>query len=786
MALVWEFDTEYNYTTGKTTGYSHRVEIIDTQGGTPSDTFCGLVPPGVVVRWEGNSRTIWQTIQAQTCEFTMILENDNHVQFVRNLGLGQEYRFVVRYKRNNNLMFVGIIFIDEVILSREQDVLRSGSYAPHGYFTVTATNALGLLQNTPYHGDDNVPYTAGTANIENPIALFSGREVVCRHIGNAMKRIPGVLQAYLPVTPIIIVTNWSADVGGTPWMEHIAIDHRVFQDLGRTEGVRAFSCFDVLKLICEAWDFRLIVNFFGRFIFEQLNTRVFGGNFSGYQIDGTPVGGGVSSPFAFEVDCEGPLWKISPDTRALKPPLRSSTVQFETDLSANYLFGKKWSDKNTPITSLTDSSEICFSNLGPAEIKNAETPMRMRGNIEFWIYDIASYPGLIRPVFYITINVGTYYYVRDLLDPAEKFNPTIPPGEDSIYDAEEWVASDSEFTVVYTGGQIKPFKVGPEGLHFEQPIWFVTKFLPVSEDDEQVKVCLRCEFVDENSDPLPSGLGTIGYKVIWEDADLAILDSEENIVEQVKLDVTILNDSQNTRDLSRKILMSDGFNEFAYNRLTDDQSPPEKSTTWTNGIGSAPHYELLARTIMSRGMSVQEYLDGEIKGPYDPTSNLLYDGITWVWMQGAYNSGTDRWIGEWFKLEIGAAGSLPSGEEEVFVNTPGPPGVDSTVAIANTIRPYYRELNGAYETIDIVADAGLPPINTTGWSDNEIASRFRVFRNGIMAKYNPNADTVPAEERRIDEYRWDNATKEIVFGERTRDAGENTDQDDWIVILLWI
>lgn len=732
MALVWEYETELSRPIGVQTGYLHRLEIVDTQGGI-SGTFCGT-DEGVVYRQEGRSRSLWQDIQPASITFTMIIENATHVAFIDGLKQFTEKRFIVRYYRAGQLFFVGVVLADEIVTRFGNNITSLGaSNHPHGRYTVTAVDGISLLKEIAYQQDDGLPW----------LVPATPAEIITRCLQKMPTAGNGQRIAY--------VTNWTPDTGGGPNFEsNVKIHGRNLLEESRQGGYKFFSCYEVLKQLCLHFDMR-IYYIYNVYWFEQINTKVTGGSVTLTDFNNIPGGTLSSAGGGNIIDCDRD-WRLAEDIRAHKPPLRTVTTFYEFDIAYNVLEGNTWEMQ-------TAQSDVCFTGLGPLPITNTETRFTLKGNIEF-VYKVnaGTYTGPVRTVFFFKIKLGTQYFVRELIDTNYIENY-------SNFNPQEWTTTAGYWTEPHPHQYIMP---QDELIKLYHPFFITSLPIPTSLDAEELEICFRHETYGENNVLIAPG--NIQVSATIKDADAKVIDREDNIVEETTIATTVLNSTDNSKNISRTLLFSDGP-VYSERKMTGLGFNPPDTSAWTiPGIGTFPHYEALARSIMARGMQTQEFLEGAICGP---TSGgpYLYDGKLWIFMRGEYISGKETWAGEWLRLELGNAGALTKITEEVFKETGGP-----TSFIAGGggtgLRPVCRIVTDVQQNIN-VDSIGLPVPDTTGWTNEQIDARLEVYKQGIWQRY------VSPGPARVDEWEWDNTNRLIKLGEQTRTG-------DWTKLRVWV
>ena len=248
-----------SYNSRDTGQYKLRDHRLVIQGPGASGTF--RVPfEGALLITEGKERSVWQTIQATTLQFDIIIEDDSHIDFITSLVDAKENEYTVQYWRGGWLSFYGIILADEVVKQEGPRHILHGEESPSGRHTITAIDGLTVLQGIPYWDETaDAPYNVNF----NATNIY--RDKIATHIGRCMSDIPTAAGLAMEFR-----TYWSATPGGANFMDTIWIDGDVFVKQKRGGGWESFSKWEVLKWFCEHFDMRLYFAA-GRYIFEQLS-----------------------------------------------------------------------------------------------------------------------------------------------------------------------------------------------------------------------------------------------------------------------------------------------------------------------------------------------------------------------------------------------------------------------------------------------------------------------------------------------------------------------------------
>ena len=345
---------------------------------------------------EGQSRDPFPVMQPSSCQFTIRVDNAAARSFISDFAVSEdETRFRVVVRNTAGVLFRGIILPDEVTVEE-----RSW---PDYDFTLTAICRLTYLQNVPY-----------TDSNYEPFSPYQQDDFL--HIAYAFDKLP---TKDLYDTPAIgIIKDWEDDLTGGDF-DTLLLTHNVFQDQDETSrGPIPFTCWDVLKYICHAFDFRLYSPGFG-FMFEQLNLRINGGGtIEYYDISMSPAGSAPLILDLIDVSCDNGsrTWLLEGDaSRTFKPPIKiSSTTYYFRGFAEHFEFTNEFE-------LLAGQAAICNNNLGVVFTNDGEGRLRLTGTFEFVVLDHvpgntnANYERL-NLVFYLTIQVGDQYYNRELAD----------------------------------------------------------------------------------------------------------------------------------------------------------------------------------------------------------------------------------------------------------------------------------------------------------------------------------------------------------------------------------
>lgn len=747
MALTWTFETDTYGPGGDAFGYQHTIQVIDREGGI-SGTFCGR---NAVLSTNAPSRDISNvSISSTSLTFDMKIENDTHLSFVNALTDFNERRFVVQYIQSGTfggVMFTGLIFLDEVTITLTNDVRRSGTLSPNGFFTVTAIDGITLLK--------SVEYNQGALGSELP---YRGRAT----IGTVLSRCFDSLITSGFGQRAVLASNWTSDTGGTDFFTDTQVSQEILFEEGRQGGYKYKSKYDVIKHICEAFDLRVYI-YNNNYTFEQLNARAGGGiiNYTWYNLLTFGVTGSGFFPTAqYVVDCNI-NWRLSPDVRTYKPPLQTSKVIYDVKFLANYLGGETW---NSTLSGVVD----CTDPLGTVPVPAADTfRARWAGTIQCIprITAGGSQEGQYWIVFRFQIKIGTYYWVREVVDNTNYV-------QNFRYNAAEWTTTAGYYEHVYEYPITLPDRYD---VPFYPTFFITTGYIPAAVDGEEITACFGHELYDSDGNsvsPSDGGSGT-GVEHILTDSDLIVIDGDDAIVEGVQIDKVIYNGNQvdNSRGTERTIIFSTGPTDATEARLTDDSSPPVTQEQWTGEQGTFTHYELLARTIMARATTTQEFIEGGLKGKFGTgiNGNVLYDNKEWVPIRVDYEIDRSFYRGEWWRANVGTAAGLPDTEEEIRLINRLPNGFGG--ATGQPLQPIIYDFIGAYKCVDVDANNMQVP-DMTGWTDAQIFARVEVYKQGVGLLY------YKFEGTRVDEWWWDNDNRRICLGEQTR-------AEDKLVIRVW-
>jgi hypothetical protein len=720
MSLICQWDTYRQASNTKVV--RHTIEIIDTQGNL-SGEFQIDFNNGFELIDGGSPKDLWPGIQPQSCRFTMKVTGAHHYQLVQNIGSSRKAnRFIVIYKRGAHINFVGVILTEGTTLVLRAPITINASTFYDGSFIITAVDGLTFLQEQ---------YGSLGAEIQKKFtSIFRG---VFMHMPTL---------SYLRPSPFIFQTTWVPDTGTANFIDNQAVADIVFTRIARLGGRESPTAWETLTYMCEAFNMRLY-SAGGFYVFQQLE----GAGDSGI---GT-IGYAYNTNFAytgirlFGVSSETVVLR-APEITSWTPPVREARVIYKANFNPNLLIGNKFD--------LSTATSLCYTDVSTVPIKTGLERLRIIGSIEFTPYS-GTYEGLLRVIFYFTIKIGSNYFVRDLLNPNDLLRPT--------YTVPEWTTTPGYYYEVYDPLVTMPAE---NERKFYIPVFFSTLRLETAWDDDPLTFCFGYELYGFD-DSFPYGYqlltkAELDLQAYLDDLDVAVLDQENNLVEPVERVVTLTNDTDNSKKITRTIYLSTGPNKGAQGRITDDSSPPVDTINWTApGLGTDLHYNILVKSLLARGIEAQTWMGTLVEGPYQTIGQLQACGARWIWWTGRYfvDEHQEYHQGEFLQVSRLEAPSGSITEEDLYDIVERPPV--PTRSMAGGPHPAEIEITGITGSTINADTYNIPMPDTTGWTDEQIRSVVIYNRSGNIQRYK-DPPTI------LNEFAWDNANRNFVLAENSQ------------------
>lgn len=715
MAMTAQWDTYDQDRNGRTGQHSLVVEGPGTNG-----TFqIAWDEGGFELRDGGKSgKDLWPIIQPKSLRFTMRVENIFHEQFIKEIGSATDSSvFTVTYKRGVRTLFVGVILTEGVTYLDHGDILVDGARKKYGAFVVTAVDGLTLLQNKTFL-----------------FSLINTRKTLIEWIVQAFEDMPTFNK--LVSNPFLFQTSWVPDTGSANFVLNQSVNARVFfESIKRTGGLEFPSQWDVLSEICKTFNMRLR-NVYGFYFFQQienLDATSYLYNKSGGYVGTNNIPSYVQDP---DTDF---LYLIAPHVQTWTPAVREAKVNYFFNFNPNLLDGFKFQS--------TSYAESCATDVSLVSIKNDETRLRIIGSIEYTPIITGEFTGQARPVFWLKIKVGNQYFARDLVTSGNYFHYQ--------YATEEWTTTETKYYIIPTlitlpDSDLKKFYL---------PVYFSTLYMDQALDNEQLTICFGHELYDEDDTKLFET--SIAVEAILDELDVSAIDRENQVVEPVAIETVLTNPAPNERSISREIYFSTGPNGSSGNRITDDSSPPVDTVDWTlPGLGSDVHYVQLTKSLMSRGIESQTWMNTIVRGAYQDLNRLRACGAEWIWWGGRYyhDQHMEHHQGDFFASKVFPVSFEAETEDKFdFVERPTKP----TDPIGGRGEPVEREITGITSNRINADTYKIPMPDTTNWSHDQIRNIVTYNQGGNIRKYTEN----PTIEN---EYMFDSATRDFVLGENSR------------------
>lgn len=717
MALVAEWHT-YNQANNARTG-KHRIEINDTQGNTAQGEFSiDWTAGGFELTDGGSPKDLWPIIQPKSLRFTMKVTRADQKAFIRAIGTSTDSsRFTVVYKRGQRPVFAGVILTEAVTYIENPDIMIDGIRYKDGAFVVTAVDGITLLQKITYSE-----------------TLIQKREPFIYYIAYALSRMP-TASLLLP-NSILLQTSWIPDTGTANFALNQSVATRVFfEAVNRLGGLQFPTLWDLINDICIGFNMRCRTAY-GYYFFQQLDDLSANGYL--YNMSGALVG--TQNIVSQVQDLESDMLTLrNPHVETYSPPIKEARALYNFKFNSNLANGYKF-ESNV-------YTETCYNNISTVSIKNDRTRLRVIGSLEYTPIVTGGHTGQVRAVFWLKIKVGLQYFARDLVVPGQYFYYQYKPTE--------WTTTETKYYII--GDALATLPESSDNK-FYIPIYFSTLPLDEALDNEQLSICFGHELYDtDNVKIFESAVATIA---ILDDLDITAIDQENNVVERTSIETKITNPAPNEKRIDREIFFSTGPNKSSDNRITDDSVPPVDTINWTvPNQGTDTHYVQLTKSLMSRGMQAQTWMQTVVAGAYQDLLRLNACGAEWIWWSGKYYHSEHQEFhkGEFLQIKVLPVGLTPE-EQDIFDVLERPPVPTRGDAGNNVAEIEITGITGSTINADTY---NIPMPDTIGWTDEQIRSVVIYNRSGNIQRYK-DPPTI------LNEFAWDNANRNFVLAENSQ------------------
>ena len=732
MALTCTYNSE-------STGQTFLVSIT----GGPSGDMCIVDGSGPTIKREGKSRTLFNLVQAASCEFTIHVNNSATRAFVAQyIASTDTLAFYVQVFGASGIEFGGVIIPAQVSVVEQ-------SWRNYD-FKIKAIDGISLLKDIQYAHPNGDPFI----NSVDPDSILD-------HLGNIMNLLPtkSVHQG------VYIQTDWASQYSSD--LDEHDVNHRVFQKESETTGagIVAYTAWEVLHQFLKVFHWNLVY-VSGHYFFQNLLLQSSGAaSITRYDMDLNPSGGGLPlSTFAISIrGCGGnlpALLEVGYNTFA--GGLKESEIRYE---HKGFLGNFGWRD--TKYNVLADGPADCKTDLGLVPVPDAETRLRISGTLEWVVKGTVSQTEFeflgIRALFYITIQIGTSFYKREFVGNRPEFY-------DFEFTEEEWDTGGTY--LIYDarkGHQIQADK------KFSLPFEIETDYIPEALDQDQLSICLQMEAIRED------GTTAVGNPVsiteiqgFWHDQHIQVISGQEaNKIEDEAITITILGKDTNSEKESHTIYFGDGPTKSTESAIkyNVDGSPTTEWTSSTVSVSSIPIQELSARSRMALGENKVRFLEGTICGFDFPLLPIIYEGSRFVPIITSYNTRKGEITGEWASITagggVGPGGPMIAGVPDVAFAPIGSQGpiIDVTEGLqgdkvtlvnehetARSPRPpneydgsgqyMYKMIPGPFTSYDLTTftDLVLPIYLPAQWHVDLYDAMVKVFRNGVLQERRSSAD----------------------------------------------
>lgn len=576
-------------------------------------------------RWSGMS-----------VEFTILIEDSNNSAlntFISDITSTTEEKFFVKVSINSSMVFMGILNMSGSEWADDKNARA---------FRVSAYDGMGRLEGKNFANDSDNPYGGGGWDtIENAINYCMSKTGTGSQFG---------------ATPyLLILHDAEADgqtVTGNP-MSNQRVDYNIWQVLGK-DGLFTFkTARQVMEDIMIAYG--LCLRYVGpHFLLYKPKMLATGGNAYAYDGSGSYMGT-VAIAGAMSLDNSRTLTNFHRANDAgfsALTPYNKALIKYDHgDQNTNLLLGLKYQGSNIPTPgTLPAETDAGIVSVAVGEKINLRFSGKLRIRSQYTISATNWRNHRFRFRLRLRIESTSGATVTDMWWQRDHIPIDFYVSHFASYRDSYWNTSSSEYYDIVTDIVDEFHK--DINLFFDHG--FDTAILPAGSSN---RVFFTFQFVnvfDENNNDV---IAFQGYNPIfcdWEFSDLLLEAVQDgNIVNRpTSTDYTALGDKDNSDYWSGNTHIGDGPTKTSAGRLQALVSGQWRDTSTWGGK------KLLEKTV-SEILANRETSVGILTGsgysiPYWFDRGLSYGGKTYLPMSIQYESGIDRWSGEWIEFKVGA------------------------------------------------------------------------------------------------------------------------------------
>lgn len=501
--------------------------------------------------------------------------------------------------------------------------------APHddgvGYvFEMQGTDGIGRLKSIDYNN-------AGTA--------YSGAETFTEHIFNCINKLPAITALYTTGYILKVACNWrensrTVDLNENP-LDISRIDHKAFFQIDKDGNYIYKSCYDVLKMIAQAWGARILFSEYG-YWFQQYNKMLDADDLYVYAYDKTQAMTVLTAQDITIDHAQGSptitdVIKLAGGRFGFFPPLAYISLDYNHNADQNLLAGAVWPGSGTvTVTGLDDNSttsRLRYTSRLDYTISGSPTPSL------FPLY----------AVFEIRMRVDTLYWARTISW----------SGGSPVYGTPQWSATPGWFFAVLIPDSDEAGIIYPEIL---------TEALTASGD--LTFTVLLSGVYDTTGTTIGGDVGTLTWTF---SANYLELLFNGSIAEQTT--IRRFRNNNDTANQSAKIEMStiigDGptLSAPGHIEVLSDLSAWLLSSQWRVGASGSffDFNQLLINEIIRGQLTPVRRQYGaflNVNEIFHAHKVMQREGDYYIFQTGSFRFGADEFSGEWWQL--GTSLTLPT------------------------------------------------------------------------------------------------------------------------------
>lgn len=638
-------------------GLEYKVEIYD-QDHTGSSTAFKLGAEGFTINWRGNNNDMFEPIVGSECGFTMMVENNTHEQFIIDIASSRENRFWIGVYKGANLWWCGIMASD---IARVEDL--AFPYA----FEVRAYDGLGLLKNSNYANNKYEP--------------IRGYERFTTIIERCLNYLPHIAHYYSESTNFLNTSiNWYEDSHTyaqtyDPLYHTYANNDVTYSAADQASWSNAIytylSAYEVLANVMKVFGAR-IMHLEGRFIIEQLETRVTNSFFS--RRYGYPVG---TASATILVDRASVKPSQSPARRKKAgtyftwfPALKEVRVAYPSLNRRNFWPPQNFSYPGSGPRALETDTGFAIA-AGPGA--RFQFTCNIAFNVPQYGWGSVISEGdnyyVVAKLLIKIVGTNTYYLVRTINNSqfGAPYGPTVWQQFPGTYDVAlpPFLALDVS--------TFEPISILSTLNILAPPVPF-DGTLVVNLSIEKVYGPDATNNLQFNNFDV-ANIFNFNYQIF--NPVLTLQETTSNVTTTIAEN----DDADNSAKYETEIIWADGDKPNTLGRLrTFDGSVYTDTDKW--GVktvsGTQTIQQLLAERILRMQKTPIRKMYTTVYGADFPLYRNLLDSSDdeWCVLGVTYNANVDEWQGEWFNIKLNSIGTIifETEEAEQYPGTDNPPG----------------------------------------------------------------------------------------------------------------